>query len=87
MSACTGVVDLQGKRVNPYHIIESREYPECSEAVYRLTPQIGNNMDRIQAMINEIPILSEIQKRFFISIIEYRYEKVLLKCIKNEGVH
>ncbi len=81
------IFELHGKRVNPYHIIESREYPECSEAVYRLTPQIGNNMDRIQAMINEIPILSEIQKRFFISIIEYRYEKVLLKCIKNEGVH
>ncbi len=79
------IFELHGKRVNPYHIIESREYPECSEAVYRLTPQIGNNMDKIQAMINEIPILSEIQKRFFTSIIQYRYEKVLLKCIKMKA--
>jgi len=52
-----------------------------------LTTQIGNNMDKIQAMIKEIPILSEIQKRFFISMIEYRYEKVLLECIKDDCVH
>ena len=81
------IFELHGKRVNPYHIIESREYPECLEAVYRLTPQIGNNMDKIQTMIKEIPILSEIQKRFFTSMIEYRYEKVLLECIKNNCVH
>ena len=56
-------------------------------AVHRLTTQIGNNMDKIQAMIKEIPILSEIQKRFFISMIEYRYEKVLLECIKDDCVH
>lgn len=81
------IFELHGKRVNPYHIIKSRKYPECSEAVYRLEPQIGNNIDKIQTMIKEIPILSEIQKRFFISIIQYRYEKVLLECIKNDCVH
>ncbi len=81
------IFELHGKRVNPYHIIESREYSECLEAVYRLTPQIGNNMNRIQEMIREIPILSEIQKEFFTSIVEYRYEKVLLECMKSECVH
>ena len=29
-------------------------------------------------MIEEIPVISEIQKQFFTTIIEYRYEKVLL---------
>ena len=29
-------------------------------------------------MIEEIPVVSEIQKQFFTTIIEYRYEKVLL---------
>lgn len=61
----------------------NREYLECLEAVYRLIPQIGNNMNRIQEMIREIPILPEIQKKFFTSIVEYRYEKVLLKCIRK----
>ncbi len=81
------IFELQGKRVNPYHIIESREYPECSEAAYRLGPKIDNNMDKIQTMIKEIPILSEMQKRFFTSMIEYRYEKVLLECIKSDCSH
>ncbi|MBD5506392.1 MAG: CtkA family protein [Lachnospiraceae bacterium] len=75
------IFELHGKRINPYYVIQSGEYPECLEAVYRLTPQIGNSMNRIQAMIREIPILSEVQKKFFTSIVEYRYEKVLLKCI------
>lgn len=74
------IFELHGKKINPYHIIGSMEYPECSEAVRRLTPKIGSNMKRIQALINEIPVLSEIQKKFFTTIIEYRYENVLLKC-------
>lgn len=76
------IFELHGKRVNPYHIIESMEYQECSESIYRLVPRIGSSMDKIQDMIKEIPVLSEVQKKFFTSIIEYRYEKVLLKCAK-----
>ena len=54
------------------------EYQECSDAIRRLTPRIDSGMSRIRAMIEEIPTLSEVQKQFFISIIDYRYEKVLL---------
>lgn len=72
------IYELQGKRVNPYHIIENMEYQECSDAVRRLTPKIGSCMGKIRAMIEEIAVLSETQKQFFILIIESRYEKVLL---------
>lgn len=77
------IFELHGKRINPYHIMESMEYKECSEAIYRLTPEIGNNMSKIQSMIKEIPTLTEVQKKFFTSIIEYRYEKVLLRCVRK----
>lgn len=77
------IFELQGKRINPYYLMESMEYRECTEAVCRLTPRIGDNMDKIRTMINEIPILSEIQKKFFILMIEYRYENVLLRCLKS----
>ena len=69
---------MQGKRINPYHVIEDMEYPKCSEAILRLTPKIGGCMNKIREMIEEIPTLSEIQKQFFILIIEHRYEKVFL---------
>lgn len=72
------IFELQGRRVNPYHIMESMEYQECLEAICRLTPRVGSSMNKIKEMIKEIPTLSEIQKKFFTMIIEYRYEKVLL---------
>lgn len=82
------IFELQGRRVNPYHIMESMEYQECLEAICRLTPRVGSSMNKIQEMIKEIPILSEVQKKFFTMIIEYRYEKVLLpvyeKIIEKE---
>ncbi len=71
------IFELQGRRVNPYQIIGSMEYQECSDAVQRLTPRIGSCMCDIREMIEEIPVISEIQKQFFTTIIEYRYEKVL----------
>jgi len=71
------IYELRGKRVNPYYIMESMEYQGCSDAVCRLVPKIGSCKGRIRAMIEEMPVLSEIQKQFFIEIMEYRYEKVL----------
>ncbi len=60
----------------------------CSDAIRRLVPGIGGCMNRIRALIEEIPTLSEVQKQFFTLIIEYRYEKVLLpvyqKIIQRE---
>ena len=84
------IFELQGKRVNPYQIIESMKYQECSDAVLRLTPKIGSCMSKIRVMVEEIPIISKIQKQFYTSIIEYRYENVLLpvcqKIIKKDGM-
>jgi len=72
------IFELQGKRVNPYHVIESMEYSECIEAVQRITPIIGKCINQIRNMIKDIPVISGVQKQFFILMIEYRYEKVLL---------
>jgi len=79
------IYELQGRRINPYNMIESMEYQECSDAVNRLVPEIGRCMDKIQTMIEEIPILSEVQKHFFIEIIESRYGKVLLPVWRRIG--
>ena len=77
------IYELQGKRINPYYIMESMEYQGCSDAIRKLVPEIGRCMGKIRIMIEEIPILSEVQKRFFTSIIECRYEKVLLPVCRK----
>ena len=77
------IFELQGKKVNPYQVIESMEYKECSEAVKRLTPKIGSCMAQIKTMIKDIPVLSETQKTFFCLILEQRYKKVLLPACQR----
>lgn len=77
------IFELKGKKVNPYQMIESMEYPECSKAVLTLVPKIGNSLEQMKAMIEDIPVLSERQKQFFKIIIENRYEKVLLPVYKK----
>jgi hypothetical protein len=72
------IFELGGKQINPYHLIERMEYKGCAEAVFNLTPIIGKKMPEIKKMINEIPVLSETQKRFYIELIKQRYQKVLL---------
>lgn len=72
------IFELRGKAINPYHLMESMDYQECSAAVRRLTPKIGGCVGIIREIIEGIPALSEIQKQFYTSIIEYRYENVLL---------
>lgn len=77
------IYELHGKRINPYHIIENMEYADCSEAIQRLMPKIGKCIKKIHELIDDISVLSEIQKQFFISMITTRYEKVLFPSLQK----
>lgn len=77
------IFEVASKRINPYHLIQRMEYPGCSEAVLRIVPNIEENIECIKNMILEIPVISDIQKRFFITLIKERYEQVLLPTYKQ----
>ena len=51
------IFEIQGRRINPYQIMESMVYQECSDVICRRTPRIGDCMNKIQAMTEEIPVL------------------------------
>lgn len=76
-SARRCIFELEGKRLNPYHLIERMEYEDCNEAVRNITPKIAQIMPKIKELILGIPVLTEIQKKFYLALIENRYEKVL----------
>lgn len=80
------IFELEGKQLNPYHLMERMQYPDCSEAVRRLTPEIGKALPKIKEMICSIPVLTEIQKNFYVEIISTRYERVFKPlCMKLVG--
>lgn len=73
---------LNGKRINPLKFIESMENVECNKAILRIIPKI--NMDKIRSIFDEIPeeynglpVLSEMQKKYYLKSLEYKYDNVL----------
>ncbi len=83
------VFEIEGKRINPYHLIQKMEYEGCSEAVKRIVPKLSERLGDISAFIAKVPALSEIQKKFFNTMIEKRYDLVLaptLKCITEQKI-
>lgn len=77
-SARRCIFELNDKRVNPYHLIESREYGECNRALEMLVPAMHVKLEDVVEMINEIPVLTSVQKRFYKVMLEQRLEKVLM---------
>lgn len=71
------IFEMEGKRINPYYFLGERQYSECMESVKRLVPVIALNLNKIQDMICDIPVISDIQKRYYQTIIRTRYEKIL----------
>lgn len=75
-SARRCVFEIKGKKLNPYHLIERMEYEGCNDAIRSITPKIDKALPKIQKMIFEIPVLTDIQKEFYLTVIGERYEKI-----------
>lgn len=77
------IYSLNGKRINPLKFIESMENNECNKAILRIIPKI--NMDKIKRIFDEIkeeyndlPVLSKMQKVYYLKSLEYKYNNVLI---------
>ena len=67
-SARRCIFELEGRKINPYHMIERMKYEGCNNAVKKITPVIATVFPKIENMILGIPVLTEIQKKFYLSI-------------------
>lgn len=74
---------FNGKPINPLKYIESMNNEECNKAILRMVPKI--NMDKITSIFDELPeehnglpVLSEIQKTYYLKSLEYKYDNVLI---------
>ena len=69
--------------LNPLKYIESMDDIECNKAILRMVPKINmdkitNIFDEIPEEYNELPVLSEMQKTYYLKSLEYRYNNVLI---------
>lgn len=70
------IYELHDRKINPYQLMEAMDYKDCSNAVERLIPRISTCLPQICDMLWEIPVLSEVQKRFYSVIVKERYKKI-----------
>ena len=68
-----------GKRINYFDFISSNCNKDCTEALFRIYPKI--DMNKINALIDCIECITELEKKFYKTIIRERKERILDYCI------
>ncbi len=73
-STCSAMKDLHQK-INYAHFLALGLNQDCTDALFRIAPRV--DMAKIEAIIDGIDILSDMQKRFYKAVIRNRKEKIL----------
>lgn len=76
----TSAIKYNERKINYYDFLMKAEYKECNAALNRIIPKI--NIREITEFINEVPYVSELQKKFYRRYIEARYEKIIISAYK-----
>lgn len=71
----TSAIKINDKKINYFEFISSLENSDCNNALLRIFPKI--DMDKIDAIIDQTPYISEIRKEFYKKILHLRYEEIL----------
>lgn len=71
----TSAIMVNGKKIKYFDFISSLQNEDCNRALKRILPRI--NMENIRTIIYETPFISELQKQFYITMLEKRKERIL----------
>lgn len=74
-------VKVNNRKINYFEYISSGMNSDCTKALYRIFPRI--KMWKIERIINDMPIISDVQKKFYTVMLKERHEKILEFSIKK----
>lgn len=74
----TSQVKYMGKKSSYYEIISSLAFEECNKALVRIVKRI--DLEKINRLIDTVENISEKRRAFYKTILEQRYEKILLNA-------
>ena len=63
---------IENKKIHYFELIKSMSNNECNKALIRIFPRINLNM--ITQFIDNIEGMSEVRKKFYIDVLNYRYK-------------
>ena len=72
----TSHIKVKNKKSSYFEVISSLQFEACNDALKRIVPRI--DLERINRIIDEIEEISELRKRFYKTMLQQRYEKILM---------
>lgn len=72
----TSHIKVKNRKSSYFEVISSLQFEACNEALKRIVPRI--DLERINRIIDEIEDISELRKRFYKTMLQQRYEKILM---------
>lgn len=71
----TSAIMMNGKKLKYFDFISSLQNEECNRALKRVVPRV--NMGKISGIVERTPFISDLQKRFYLTMLEKRKERIL----------
>lgn len=71
----TSAIMVNGKKIKYFDFISSLQNEDCNRALKRIVPRI--DMDKIRKIVEETPFITDLQKRFYTTMLENRKERIL----------
>jgi hypothetical protein len=72
----TSHIKVKNRKSSYFEVISSLQFDTCNEALKRIVPRI--DLERINRIIDEIEEISELRKTFYKTMLQQRYEKILM---------
>ena len=77
----TSQVKLDGKKSSYFEVINSLQFEACNDALRYIMSHL--DMYEVEKLIDETPLISEVQRTFYKHIITERYHKILLESFEK----
>ena len=71
----TSAIMINGKKLKYFEFLSSLQNEDCNRALKRIVPKI--DMLKIQKIVEETPFISELQKKFYITMLYKRKVRIL----------
>ena len=69
-------IKVKNRKSSYFEVISSLQFEECNKALKRIVPRI--DLERIRQIIEEIEEISDLRKQFYKTMLQQRYEKILM---------
>lgn len=77
----TSALKTNNVKINYYEFLMNTDNEDCRAAIKRIVPKI--DIDEINAFIDTVPYISDLQREFYTKYIMARYEKIMLPAYEN----